>query len=221
MKRPLLLITAPLLLAVATAAYADDLHPPNWRGNPGTSWAAWEFLQDNRTPPPDAGYLPFGPPTLVWTPGPGADWLPQKPPYDPPGMSGDGWANLSGDIDLTMPNSPELNPFKQVWIQLTWSPQVVGNVPFLQVFSPFQTTPEFSTPLVQTTLFEEYPGEPNGVKVYHSVYHVDLQPNPPWERIHIRGGIDVDELIVDTWCVPEPASLLMLTLGTLLVNRRR
>ncbi len=81
-------------------------------------------------PWPDDGFLPFGPPSLLWTPGTGAGWLTQKPPYNPPGPSGDGWINLSG-------------------------------------------------------------------------------------------GIDVDELVIDTWCVPEPSALALLIIGGLLAVRRR
>lgn len=221
MTKRILAFMFALALWPAAAAFGDDFNPPNWRGQPGTSWAQWEFLTDNPTPPPDNGFLPFGPPSLTWTPGTGAGWLPEKPPYNPPGPSGDGWLNLSGELDVFMPNSPLPNPHKEIWIQLTWSPQVIGNVPFLQVFHPGGSTPEFHTPLVQTYAYEQFPGAPDGLKVFHSVYHVDLIPNPDWERIYIRGGIDVDELVIDTWCVPEPSALALLTIGGLLAVRRR
>jgi hypothetical protein len=214
--KKLVCISAVMILFVTCAAWADDIHPPNWRGNPGTSYALWEFLTPDNTPDPDMGFLPFGPPNMIVTPGPGAGWFDQNPPYNPPGVSGDGWWNLSGEIDVTMQDNPVLNPHKEIWIQLTWSPQVIGNVPFLQVIDPFGQTPEFTTPLVNTTLFEEYPGLQLGEKVYHSVYHVDRIPNPPWERIYIRGGINVDELVIDTWCVPEPATWLMMVSASVL-----
>jgi hypothetical protein len=201
-----------LLLFMANGlAWADDFDPPSWRGLPGTSYAQWEFLTDVNPAMPDAGVLPFGNPDLLVTPGPGAGWFAQNPPYNPDGPSGDGWWNLSGQIDLTMQDSPVLNPHKEIWIQLTWSPQVPGNVPILQVNDPISgTTPEFSTPLVQHLIYEQYPGLEQGLQVYQSVYHVDRIPNPPWEHIQIRGGINVDELVVDTWCVPEPGTWLLL-----------
>jgi hypothetical protein len=217
MKKHLCLCVGLLLLSMIGTVWADDIHPPSWRGNAGTTWAEWEFLNNNNTPNPDMGFLPYGPPAITVTPGPGAGWLDQNPPYNPPGVSGDGWWNLSGEIDLIMQDNPVLNPHKEIWIQLTWSPQVIGNVPILQVVDPFGQTPEFTNPLVNTTLYEQYPGLDIGEKVYHSVYHVDRIPNPPWERIFIRGGINVDELVVDTWCVPEPTTWLLLSTGGMLL----
>ncbi len=159
------------ILASLAPAYADDWNPPNWRGNSGTSWVQYEFLTDDPTPDPDGGFLPFGTPSITVTPGPGAGWFERVPGYmpnsSPTNPSGYGWWNLSGEIDLWMPNSPILNPHKEIWIQLTWSPQALGNLPVFTVESPFGTTPATTTPLVHTVLYEEFPGQDFGVKVAH------------------------------------------------------
>ena len=206
-----------LLMPIATA-WGDDFDPPNWRGQSGSSMVQYEFLTNNPTTPPDISFVPFGPPSILVTPGPGAGWWEKNPlgdlGYDPAGPSGDGWWNLSGQIDLTLQNSPTLNPHKEIWVQLTWSPQSAGNVPFLHVEDAFETTPETFTPLVQNIVYDN---PSSGLQVFRSVYHIDLHPNPPWEIIHIRGGVNVDELVVDTICVPEPASLMMLTACGLLL----
>jgi hypothetical protein len=215
-----------LLGPLLVVSRGDDFQPPNWRGQLGSTFVGYEFLTNNQTTPPDFGFTPYGPPSILVTPGPGAGWWAKNPhgdlAYDPAGDSGDGWWNLSGQIDLTLQNNPVLNPHKEVWIQLTWAPQSPGNVPFLFIEDPFQTTPESHTPLVQTTI---YNNPASGLTVYHSVYHIDLIPNPPWETIHIRGGVNVDELVVDTICVPEPSTwALIASSGALImlpIFRRR
>jgi hypothetical protein len=54
---------------------------------------------------------------------------------------------------------------------------------------------------------------------------VEFEPNPPWEEKVITlsstiGNIYIDSLHVATECVPEPATMLMLGLGGLLIRKR-
>jgi len=211
------IIAAGVLLAWATVQ-AEDLVPPNWRGNPGTTWVQYEFNKQGEYsgpspyyPTPDGGYLPLGQPVLEYIPGPGAGWHPKQPTwilgggdlYDPAGDPGDGWINLSGEIKLWLPNFDNNNPRKEVWIQLVWEPQSPGNVPTIQFLAP--PGPPSTIPLVRTVLWQAPPNDPNPWRtVYHDVWHFDLYPNPLSERFEIRGGINVDELVVDTWCVGVP-----------------
>lgn len=224
-----------LALSWATAR-AEDLVPPNWRGNPGTTWVQYEFNKPHEYlgpspyyPTHDDGYLPLGLPVLTYIPGPGAGWHPLQPtwllgggagPYNPPGDPGDGWLNLSGEISLWLPNFDNNHPHKEMWIQLVWEPQAPGNMPTLQLLDPLG--PPTTVPLVRTVLWQAPPTDPNPWRaVYHDVWHFDIYPNPRWEKFQIRGGINVDELVVDTWCVgvPLPAGVwqglagLMVVLG--------
>lgn len=216
------LIALAILLPVT--AYADDFNPPSWRGNPGTTIVQYEFFDDlteGGTIPqgpyfPDYDFVfnPYGDPSIEIIPGPGAGWLPSVP-----GSQGEGWWNLSGDLWLDIPNRPETSPFKQIWIQLTWQEQAPGNRPFVQVKPEGgEYTQETTIPLVETKIYD---GGVTGLDIYHTVFHLDIIPNPMSEIIHIFGGVNVDELVVDTWCVPEPMSMSLLGLGGLLLRRRK
>ncbi|MDP6545842.1 MAG: PEP-CTERM sorting domain-containing protein [Phycisphaerae bacterium] len=227
MKKTTTLLVVICLFAT-TGALADDLNPPSWRGQGGTSWALWEFHDDNpNNPPPDDGWLPFGDPNITITPGPGAGWFDVfrdqsgAPLYgDPqdPSQPGYGWWNLSGEIDILLQNRPTIQPHKEIWIQITWQPQALGNQPILTVTDPENgTTPEILTPLIGPDVLFPDPLTP----VFFSVYHIDLPLNPPWEEIKIRGGINIDELVIDTWCTPEPATMSLLGMGALAMLRRK
>ncbi|MBI4578971.1 MAG: hypothetical protein HY718_04660, partial [Planctomycetes bacterium] len=110
-------IVALVVGVVAGLALADDLNPPPWRGAPGSTWQVWQFGDPSPNPPPDAGNNPYGVPSSTIAPGIGQAWLPT---WD--GRTGV-WP-LSGEIIIEIPNRPLPLPFKDIWIQLTWQPQV-------------------------------------------------------------------------------------------------
>jgi len=193
------------LLLGSGVARADDLYPPPWRGTPGTTFEMWEFSDDNPTPPPDLVNNPYGMPSLHAWPGTGQFWLDEW--GDRQGM----WP-LSGTIEVTIPNRPEPYPYKDIWVQLTWAKQV-----------------ETSTPVVWDMLSGVYGSlvqeivlgpAPTG-SWYHSIYQIHIEPNPASEIVKIDGTLVVDELVIDTICVPEPSTLALLGFAALMILRRR
>ncbi|MCL5103730.1 MAG: PEP-CTERM sorting domain-containing protein [Armatimonadetes bacterium] len=194
MRKCILSLTLLLMAVVFSAGYAwsDDLHPPPWRGQPGTTFAAWEFLTPDPNALPDQMYNPNGVPAMqIWT-GIEQHWFDQWE-----GRIGV-WP-LSGALEVLIPNYPPPNPYKDIWIQITWAPQVPDVTPFVKE--------KISGTLAQLVSQTPFPGTP----WVHSVYAIRLFPNPTHEIVRIDGGIMVDELVIDTICIPEPSSLLALS----------
>jgi hypothetical protein len=191
-----------MLVAATRVATADDLFPPTWRGLPGSTWAVWDYLTPNPNPLPDMGFNPYGTPQTQIYPGVGQVWWQQLD-----GRFGV-WP-LSGEIWVDIPNRPEPQPWKEIQIQLTWEPQAPGNTPFVLTTVPEQ---------VNGMLVQQIPLD--GLWM-HSIYTIHLEPNPLWERILITGGINVDQLVIDTICVPEPGALSLLLVGLLALRRTR
>lgn len=201
-----LLVLTIMVLSVCAPVIADDLNPPPWRGQPGTTFQKWEFMTPNPSPLPDAMNNPYGIPQTMVLPGFQQVWWPELK-----GRMGV-WP-LSGSIETTIPNSPIANPWKDVWVQLTWSPQVPGGVVMVE-------ERRFGG------IFTEISRMPLGGEWFHSTYHFRIYPNPDWETIFIWGSVDVDELVIDTQCVPEPSSLMVLAgslfgLAGFIARRRR
>ena len=205
MKRLLLLV---LVMVGAVPALANDIVPAPWRGAEGTTYARYEFLTAENAPLPDAAINPWGMPVASILPGVGQQWWASW------GTLRGVWP-LSGRMDFGIPNRPEPWPFKEIWIQLTWTSQVPGAAPvvLLNDKTPAQV---YGTAILGPT------GEaaPAGEFWMHSVYTFHIEPNPPSERLTIAGGIMVDEVVIETICAPEPR-LGFLVLAAIPLLRRR
>ncbi len=208
------LLSSILVALVATAAvlpsavWADDLNPPPWRGQPRTTFQEWRFLTNDPLPPPDLVNNPYGMPGAHAWPGLGQDWWPVW--GGRPGV----WP-LSGTIEFYVPNAPP-NDYKDIWIQITWAKQAFMSEPILS------TNPGGTIQLVQQLNIGPT-GEPPpaGANWWHSTYNIRIYPNPTFETIRIDGTIMVDQVVIDTICVPEPATFGLLALGALVLRRRR
>ena len=194
------------VMSATVPALADDYNPPPWRGQPRTTFAQWEFDTSSTTPAPDLWTNPFGQPATLVTPGPGMGWL--------EGYNGrNGVWQLSGAILVDLQNYREPLERKDIYIQMTWTPQGGGGVPHPQ----FEID---STPRWWSIGMVEESTTPVGGGWNNSTYHIEIYPNPSSERIRITGAINVDELVIDTRCIPEPATLSLLALGVLVATRR-
>ena len=127
--------------------------------------------------------------------------------FDDPASGRIGIWPLSGQIDVTVDNHNPPNEFKWVWLQIIWRPQDAGEEPIIENLSP-PAHPDYLPSLVTAPV-------DLGYGWFESTFEWRIYPNPIDEMFTISGTIDVDQLIIDTWCIPEPATVAVLGLGLL------
>jgi hypothetical protein len=200
------------VLALSAPVFADDLTPPTWRFNPGTTVQHWDFSAGPAGGPPDALPLnnPYGTPQL--TPLPPAIWHPT--------MMGrnDVWdlmsTGVAAGLDFFIPNTGNSAHQKELWLQVTyWVP--VPPVPIgIQVASgsgPFTQVSSTITPL------------PGGW--FHELSIWSIPVCPASEFVHIyptSAALYIDQVVIDTQCfIPAPGAGASLALAGMFAIRRR
>ena len=196
---------------LASVAQADDFAPPPWvRGDPLTTSVEWEFLTSASSHiPPDGTTVPtiggdftgppaatiFSTPTPFWSLGDGdGEWSA-------------GIAAISMEFEIG--NWISANPLKYVRIQVTFD----GPAPYVSSFNAIDGAAFVPGVLTGSTLFS----------TTHILIEYELSPSPDFELITltIPAGGSVDQVVIDTLSVPEPATLLVMAAAGLAILRRR
>lgn len=208
---------------VPSAVLAHDMVPPGWRGQEGSTHQQWTFENGDNPAAPEVISNPYGSASADITVAEfGSGWLPQLPGmgtqtgYWDLGGVGLGGTGPDGSIVIDIDNRPLTTPdsWKEIWVQITYFKDIT--------LAPVVTVPG-ATLLSQQTLLVEHISTGGDWKLDQSVWRI--QPNPLHEQVlvtadHLMGSV-VDQVVIDTICVPEPAMLSMLALGGALVLRRR
>jgi hypothetical protein len=209
-----------IVFASAGPAWADDLTTPPWRGQPGSTFQEWTFATNANPATATIDQNGYGDPvaTIDGQPAGETGWRNTLP-----GVYGSkqGWWDIgTGSIVLDIPNSGLTGPgtYKEIWVQLTYwrdisqAPVVGMNLP--GVVKTYDNDPD------QLVL-----AGPVGGGWYYDLTKWRVEPNPLEERIVITGaelwGSQIDQIVVDTICVPEPASLAGLACLVAVLLRRR
>ena len=223
MKKLALILSVAMLAAPALADDLPEFQPP-WRGEVSTTLQIWEFntpeqinvLPDGPGPLIDdgtvyqVGYLPSTMVTEI-RPFNNEPWI-EEDPFAPTGTGRFGIWMLSGEMDVLVDNHDPDNDLKLINVQLTWHPGAAGAMPGIKDIGPL--------PVRDYLHVADIP-QCNGWIT--SLFTWEFDGNPPDEWFTIHGDIYVDQLVVDTWCVPEPATMGLMGIGGLfaLLRRRR
>jgi len=191
------------------SAMADDLTPPPWRFNPGTTVQHWDFTGGPGGGVPDALPLNNTYGTPIMTTSTGSTWLPAAA-----GRT-EVWDITGGSLSFLIPNTGNQNNQKELWLQVTF----FGPAPITPFYSVATSTGAFN--LVSSSIT----ALPQGWT--HELTKWTFPNCPPFERITIGPGLAgaimlVDQVVVDTQCiVPAPGAATLLGFGGLLAARRR
>jgi hypothetical protein len=196
------------MAVVADASYAG----PSWRGGAGTTFEQWSFPDSSTSPSPDAGYVnPYGTPSL---------WVGDRAMYFSSFDSRTGvWAPKTDEIDLQIPNNPNTgdDTQKTIWAEITWKVAGLDTRTTHDDSLMVGVDPEGGYTGMNFTRSDTSLG--NGW--FSTIVKVDIWPNPLSEWITVKGDIYIDEITIDTKCIPEPATFGLLIGGAFMAVRKK
>lgn len=206
---------------VAAPAMAIRIWDPPWVEDPASypggaaTSQGWEFGKS--LDQPDYVDNPFGDPFIEGilvepqtVPGPMEDPTGQQPPVQT-------WhvAETGGGLDIHVPNADNPDHRKIIFVQVT------SDKGLLQTQPGWSVTPAGSVSFPKPAINLGLGSDDGSWYVYTARF--DLDRCPPMEVISLRfpQSTNIEEVHVDTLCIPEPASLGFLAMGGLFAFVRR
>jgi hypothetical protein len=206
-----------VVICMSTSVFgALDLFPAPWRGDSNTTYQAWTFDNGNNPADLEAGWDNlYDTPSAAFRDTGGAlipdgdnnTWWMEEHPQIGLDKHYGVWRTYGTDyLELVIPNDPVERTTKEVYIQITYS---ASALPL------FKTTPGFA----------DLVGEVHQLDSDYNVLTllITIEPNPDLEIIEIRPNdctMYIDEIVIDTRCIPEPMTICLLGLGSLALLRK-
>ena len=198
--RILLAITFALSLCLVSmgVAQADYYNPPGWDNNPYFTHQSWQFDTNANPSAPTTDNNPFG---VAGYEAMGATW---HGSFE--GRSGVWQYDEMSWTDFEVPNEPVL-PIKEVWFQATYWTDTGGQIS--------EDSEIFADPVGGVVTFARVSREEIGGGWYHDTWMGTIIPQPSLEKfvIFFDGTAYVDQVDIDTRCVPIPCTVLLLGSG--------
>jgi len=185
-----------------------DTNPAPFRGQENTTLQVWTFGTPDNSGAPDISVNPNGEANISNLPA--LEWLAEDLGHQ--GVRIIDYKGTNGMI-IHVDNFNIPNPIKKIWVQIVYDD---GGPPSIKVLPNGDTT-EQRMNLV---------GMPEEVDDWYmkATYELTLDKNPPHEIFRIIPRdcqVWIDEIIIETQCIPEPMSIAMLGLGGLFLLRKR
>lgn len=189
-----------------------DRAPAPWRTDPigqsSTTFQSWQFTSYSQAP--ENSFNSYGDPFLTASSLSASSGNRYHSIYD---YILNGVWQLDDGLSFVVPNDPDTSLQKNIHVQLIYS----GAAPRVYV-SPSGGTSEAIPRL----------GLPVGATMsgwFHATYQITLSPGPISETIHImpafNSSLYLDGVIIETQCIPEPFSALLLGVGACFIRCRK